>query len=113
MSGYATTQPLAVGCDVLCVPSMGTVLVGLKSPVLKPKHDENILMKIPAKAKVSESDLWAKRRQGKTHEPMNKNLIQPERSGDSQPKAAPQGWAKPSNADATRRAGTTQRSHMV
>jgi hypothetical protein len=51
---------------------MGTVLVGLKSPVLKPKHDENILMKIPTKAKVSESDLWAKRRQGKTHEPMNK-----------------------------------------
>lgn len=34
------------------MPSMGTVLMGLKSPVLKPEHDENILMKIPAEAKV-------------------------------------------------------------
>ena len=34
------------------MPSMGTVLKGFKSPVLKPEHDENILMKIPAEAKV-------------------------------------------------------------
>jgi hypothetical protein len=38
--------------SVLGVPSMGAVLMGFKSPVYKPTHDENILMKIPAEVKV-------------------------------------------------------------
>jgi hypothetical protein len=36
MSDDARPTPLAVGCSVLCVPSMGTVLMGLEFPVDKP-----------------------------------------------------------------------------
>lgn len=36
VTGDTTAQPLLLCAALLCVPSMGTVLMGLKSPVDKP-----------------------------------------------------------------------------
>ena len=74
--GVATTD--------LCVPSMGTVQMGFKSPVYKPEimkmSNENT-----SRSQGASGDRRSERRLCKTREPMNKNLIQPERSGDSPP----------------------------
>jgi hypothetical protein len=67
-------EPLRLTSRALCVPSMGTVLKGLKSPVLKPnmirKDDGNT-----SRGQGQTSDRLAEGRLCETHESMNKNLI--------------------------------------
>ena len=115
-----------VGCSELCVPGMGAVLRGLKSPKYKPNMNSNEHENI-SRSQGAKGDRGSERRLCKTREPMDKNLIEgrrdevswhntakpfglvsevneavvrgrtaflpgePERSGDSLLKAAPQG----------------------
>jgi hypothetical protein len=64
-----------VASSAMCVPSMGTVQMGFKSPVYKPE-----IMKMNTKntsrSQGVASDRRSERRLCKTRVPMNKNLIE-------------------------------------
>ncbi len=89
-SGSFMTRPTrggqSVGSDALCVPSMGTVQRGFKSPVYRTNIEEpkNVLtMKRTTRGQLRMGDRPWEGRLWESHQPMNKNLIRGRRGGMS------------------------------
>jgi len=82
----------AVACSILCVPSMGAVLKGFKSPVCKPNMVSNEHANT-SRSQGGPGDRPAERRLGENREPMNKNRIEGRRDRASwHHTAKPNGW---------------------
>ena len=87
---------------IWCVPSMGAVLKGLKSPVCKPNmiRDEHANT---SRSQGGPGDRSAESRLGKNREPMNKNRIEGRRDQASWHNTAkPFGWVPEVNAAVVR-----------
>ena len=70
------------------------------------------MKKLPSEANSGKGNRPGEGRLGENREPMDKNRIEPERSGDAS-RRLPEGRAKPGNADRERRGGTTHRRRLV
>ena len=70
----------------LCVPSMGTVQMGFKSPVYRTNIEEpkkELAMKRTTRGQLRKGDRPWEGRLWESHQPMNKNLIRGRRGGMS------------------------------
>jgi hypothetical protein len=94
--------PPAFGPVILCVPSMGAVLKGFKSPVCKPNMISNEHGNI-SRSQGGPGDRPAERRLRENREPMNKNRIEGRRDRASWHNTAkPFGWVSEVNAAVVR-----------
>ena len=85
-----------------CVPSMGAVLKGFKSPVCKPNMNSNEHANT-SRSQGGPGDRPAERRLGKIRKPMNKNHIQGRRGRASwHHTAKPFGWVPQVNVAVVR-----------
>ena len=77
---------IAVAYHALCVPSMGTVQKGFKSPVYRTNIEEPkevLTMKRTTRGQLRKGDRPWEGRLWESHQPMNKNLIRGRRGGMS------------------------------
>ena len=92
----------ALAAVILCVPSMGAVLKGFKSPVCKPNMNSNEHANT-SRSQGGPGDRPAERRLGKIRKPMNKNHIQGRRDRASWHNTAkPFGWVPEVNVAVVR-----------
>ena len=73
-------------CGALCVPSMGTVQKGFKSPVYRTNIEESkkvLTMQRTTRGQLRKGDRPWEGRLWESHQPMNKNLIRGRRGGMS------------------------------